>query len=109
VPAISGRGGKFTAADSKACKAICGRRGISFLGELARGRATAWSALGDSQRAVSFAEEAVRLRPERSQDWLELANLYDRAQRFEDAKRARARAAALIRAQEPPNGQRQER
>jgi Flp pilus assembly protein TadD len=83
--------------------------GISFLGELAHGRATAWSALGDSQRAVSFAEEAVRLRPERSQDWLELANLYDRAQRFEDAKRARARAAALIRAQEPPNGQRQER
>jgi tetratricopeptide (TPR) repeat protein len=71
--------------------------GNSFLANVARGRSMAWNALGDLQRAVLFAEETVRLRPERSDDWLELANLYDREQRFEDAKKARERAAAVNR------------
>jgi cytochrome c-type biogenesis protein CcmH/NrfG len=53
------------------------------------------------RRAISFAEETVRLRPERAQDWLELAELYDRDQRFEDAKQAKERAAAVKRAQRP--------
>ncbi len=33
----------------------------SFLANLARGRARAWSELGDVQRAISFQEETVRL------------------------------------------------
>jgi tetratricopeptide (TPR) repeat protein len=67
----------------------------SFLANLAHGRAMAWSALGGLQQAISFAEETVRLRPESSRDWLDLANLYERAQRFEGGRRARERAAAL--------------
>ena len=69
----------------------------NFLADLAEGRARVWSDLGDLKRAISFAEETVRLAPDRASDWLELANLYDRGQRFEDALRARERAAALER------------
>jgi hypothetical protein len=80
----------------------------SFFANVAHGRAIAWSALGDLQRAISFAEETVRLRPERPEDWLELADLYDREQRFDEGQRARERAAALDRSQKPPNGPRQQ-
>ena len=73
----------------------------SFFANVAHGRAMAWTAQGDMRRAISFAEETVRLRPERAQYWLELANLYDRGEQFEDAKQAREHAAAVKRAQEP--------
>jgi hypothetical protein len=69
--------------------------GNGFLADVAHGRAAAWDALGDLQRAVSLAEETVKLRPGSSEDWLILANLYDREQRFEDGKRARERAATI--------------
>jgi len=69
--------------------------GNLFLADVAHGRATAWEALGDLQHAVSLAEETVRLRPSSSEDWLMLANLYDRERRFEDGQRARERAAKL--------------
>jgi tetratricopeptide (TPR) repeat protein len=69
--------------------------GNGFLADVAHGRAAAWEALGDLQRAVSLAEETVKLRPGSSEDWLILANLYDREQRFEDGKRARERAAMV--------------
>jgi tetratricopeptide (TPR) repeat protein len=69
--------------------------GNTFLADVAHGRAAAWDALGDLQRAVSLAEETVRLRPWSSQDWQVLANLYDREQRFEDGQRARERAATV--------------
>ena len=69
--------------------------GNSFLAEVAHGRAAAWDALGDLKRAVALAEETVKLRPGSSEDWLILANLYDREQRFEDGKRARERAATV--------------
>jgi len=69
--------------------------GNGFLAEVAHGRAAAWDALGDLQRAVALAEETVKLRPGSSEDWLILANLYDREQRFEDGKRARERAATV--------------
>jgi Flp pilus assembly protein TadD len=69
--------------------------GNGFLADVAHGRAAAWDALGDLQRAVSLAEETVKLRPGSSEDWLILANLYDREQRFEDGKRARERAATV--------------
>ena len=76
----------------------------TFFANVAHGRAMAWNAQGDVRRAISFAEETVRLRPERAQDWLELAELYDREQRFEDAKQARERAAAVNGAQKPTRG-----
>jgi tetratricopeptide (TPR) repeat protein len=69
--------------------------GNAILADVAHGRAAAWEALGDLQHAVSLAEETVRLRPSNSEDWLMLANLYDREQRFEDGQRARERAAKL--------------
>jgi Flp pilus assembly protein TadD len=69
--------------------------GNALLADVAHGRAAAWEALGDLQRAVSLAEEAVRLRPSSSEYWLMLANLYDREQRFEDGQRASERAAKL--------------
>jgi tetratricopeptide (TPR) repeat protein len=73
----------------------------TFFANVAHGRAMAWNAQGDVRRAISFAEETVRLRPERAQDWLELAELYDRADRSGDAKQARERAAGAKRAQRP--------
>jgi tetratricopeptide (TPR) repeat protein len=66
----------------------------SFLASLAHGRALAWSALGDLKHAVSCEEETVRLAPERYDDWLYLANLYDREGRITESQRARQRAAA---------------
>src|SRR6516225_1221697 len=69
--------------------------GNALLADVAHARAAAWDALGDLQRATSLAEETVRLRPSSSEDWLMLANLYDREQRFEDGQRARERAAKL--------------
>jgi Tfp pilus assembly protein PilF len=67
----------------------------SFLGSLARGRAISWSTLGGVTRALAFQEEAVRWMPESGRDWLELADLYERLGRTDDARRARERAAAL--------------
>jgi len=66
-----------------------------FQAGLARGRARAWMALGEMNRAFSFQEETVRLLPDSTLDWLELARLYDREQRPQDAQRARDRASAL--------------
>jgi tetratricopeptide (TPR) repeat protein len=76
--------------------------GNAILADVAHGRAAAWEALGDLQHAVSLAEETVRLRPSNSEDWLMLANLYDREQRFEDGQRARERAAKLSPGQSLP-------
>ena len=64
----------------------------SFSANLAHGRSRAWIALGDMNRAVTYEEETVRLTPERSEDWLELSNLYARQGRLEEARRARERA-----------------
>lgn len=71
----------------------------SFLANLAHGRAMAWSELADLKRAIAFQEETVRLAPDRANDWLDLAHLYDREQRVDDAQRARARAAEIHRGQ----------
>jgi len=66
----------------------------SFLANVAHGRALAWSALGDLQHAISFQEETVRLAPDRFDDWTYLANLYEQAGRFEDARKAREHTTA---------------
>lgn len=72
-----------------------------FQAGLARGRARAWMALGDMNRAISFQEETVRLVPDSTLDWLELARLYDRDQKPHDAQRAWDRARALQSDQKP--------
>jgi Flp pilus assembly protein TadD len=60
---------------------------------LAHGRAVAWSALGQFDRAVLFEEEVVRLTPTKSANWLILSTIYEHLGRMEDAQRARERAA----------------
>lgn len=65
----------------------------SFLANLAHGRALAWAGLDDINRAIVYEEETVRLTPERTEDWMQLADFYQRAGRVEDSKRARQRAA----------------
>ncbi len=75
--------------------------GNALLANVAHGRSMAWSMLGDLNRAVLSEEETVKLRPQRYGDWLYLADLYDRVQRFEDSQRARERAAALRLRQQP--------
>jgi tetratricopeptide (TPR) repeat protein len=64
----------------------------SFLANLARGHALSWSALGDLNRAIVFQQEAVRLAPEMPENWLYLANLYDRGGKAEEAQQAREHA-----------------
>jgi tetratricopeptide (TPR) repeat protein len=66
----------------------------AFYANLAHGRALAWNALGDVPRAITFAEEVVRLAPNRSEDWLLLAQLYESRGRTADAEQARQRAMA---------------
>jgi len=72
----------------------------AFYANLAHGRATAWNALGDVPRAIKFEEETVRLAPDRSDDWLVLAQFYDSQGRIADAQRAREHAAAAVRDRE---------
>ncbi len=66
----------------------------SFVANVAHGRALAWSALGDLQRAISFQEETVRLAPDRVDDWTYLASLYDQAGRSQEARKAREHTTA---------------
>jgi len=61
--------------------------------DLLRGRAMAWNALGQGQKAISFQEEAARIGSDRPDVWLELAQLYEWNGRREDAQRARSVAA----------------
>ena len=75
--------------------------GNAFLPDVAHGRAMAWIQLDDLRRATSYAEETVRLQPESVGNWLDLANLYDRQQRFDDARHAREKAATIRLGQQP--------
>jgi tetratricopeptide (TPR) repeat protein len=74
----------------------------NFLANVAAGRARAWSELGDLKRAIAFAEESVRLAPDRAAGWLQLANLYSRDQRAGDADRAREHVPAVEAGEQPP-------
>jgi tetratricopeptide (TPR) repeat protein len=65
--------------------------------DVARVRAAAWSALGNSAQAIVFEQQAAQLGPERADIWLELANLYERGGRAEEARHARDTAASLDR------------
>lgn len=66
-----------------------------ILANLAHGRALAWGALGDRDRAISSEEEAVRLIPNKPEYWTTLADLYDRQGRHDAAERARERIYSL--------------
>jgi tetratricopeptide (TPR) repeat protein len=66
----------------------------TFMANIAHGRARSWDDLGNLPRAISYEEEAARLFPDPDL-WLQLANLYDRAGRPEDAQKIRAQAMAF--------------
>ena len=66
----------------------------AFLANIAHGRARSWDHLGNLPRAISFEEEAAQLLPNPDL-WLQLASLYDRAGRPQDATRVRAQALLL--------------
>ena len=60
--------------------------------DLARARASAWSALGNAQQAIAEEEAATRIAPERIDLWRELATLYELNGRTNEAMQARDRA-----------------
>jgi len=66
----------------------------TFMANIAHGRSRAWDYLGNLPRAIAYAEEAARLLPDPDL-WLQLASLYDRAGRPEDAATVRAQAMSL--------------
>jgi len=71
--------------------------------DLARGRASAWSALGNAEQAIANEEAATRIAPDRIDVWQELATLYELNGRVDDSMKARDRAKLL---QAPENGNR---
>jgi tetratricopeptide (TPR) repeat protein len=70
----------------------------SVLANIAHGRSRSWLYLGNLRRAISFDEQAAQLLPDPDL-WMQLANLYDQAGRFDDANRLRAQAMALAQRQ----------
>jgi tetratricopeptide (TPR) repeat protein len=72
-----------------------------ILANLAHGRALAWVALGDANRAISLEEEAVRIMPNKPEYWTILADLYDRQGQHDAAQRARERINSLRQADSP--------
>jgi tetratricopeptide (TPR) repeat protein len=62
--------------------------GAEFQAEVAEGRAQAWFALGDMQRAAGFEEQAVRFTPGNADRWKDMANLYQAMGRTSEASRA---------------------
>jgi tetratricopeptide (TPR) repeat protein len=67
----------------------------AFQLDLARGRASAWSALGNAQQAIAQEEAATRIAPDRSDLWRELATLYELNGRMDEAIQARNKAETL--------------
>lgn len=66
--------------------------GANFNSTIATGRARAWYQLGDTDRAVSFQEQAVKLAPNDPKLWLGLADLYVAQGRMTKAAEARSHA-----------------
>lgn len=69
--------------------------GVEFDARLAEGEAVAYRKLGNTPRAVSSQEEAVRLTPANPGRWQVLADLYQANGEQDDAARAAERAARL--------------
>ena len=85
----------FNEAASSAPKDIRAADNGTFDFMLAQGRAAAWEALGNLEKAISFQEEAARLEPNAPAPWRRLAQLYRQQGRLEDADRAREHAARI--------------
>jgi len=62
---------------------------------VAQGRAAAWEALGNMEKATSYQEEAAQIVPNAPQPWRRLAQLYERQGRVAEAAQAREHAAEL--------------
>ena len=63
--------------------------------KIAQGRAAAWEALGDFDRATAYQKEAANLQPNVAAPWRRLASFYERQGRSDEAARARAHATAV--------------
>jgi tetratricopeptide (TPR) repeat protein len=61
---------------------------------MAEGRANAWAALNDLEKATAYQEQAAKLRPDNAEAWRQLASLYQREGRMADANLAMAHAAS---------------
>jgi len=66
----------------------------TVIANIAHGRSRSYFYLRNLPRAIAFDEDAARLLPD-PKLWLELAALYERAGRLQDANSARAQAMAL--------------
>ncbi|MGA7221175.1 MAG: tetratricopeptide repeat protein [Candidatus Sulfotelmatobacter sp.] len=64
--------------------------GARFNSMVATGRAKAWYQMGDTARAVSYQEEAVRIAPDDARLWSGLADLYQAEGRTAEAEQARS-------------------
>ena len=94
----AGRAKEALAAFDAAANSLPARHDLTvdntFLANVAHGRSRAWDHLGDLHRAILFDEEAAGLLYD-SDLWLQLADLYDRAGRHQDAIRIRAQVSGL--------------
>jgi len=62
---------------------------------IAEARSKAWLALGEMDKATTYQEQAAALRPDDSQAWRQLANVYEISGRIADAGRARQHAVSI--------------
>ena len=66
-----------------------------FFAQVAEGRAQAYLASGDQQRAIESQQEAIRLTPENVNRWQALASIYETAGQKELAEEARQKVQPL--------------
>lgn len=70
-------------------------KGHSFAFDIAQDRAAIWFRLGDTPKAISYMQKAIRLNPDDLEAWSHMAVLYQRAGRTADQKIAEERGKAL--------------
>jgi len=82
---------------AKAEEAEQGREDLDpeFLAQIAEGRAVAYLALGERQRAIELLQEAIRRTPKSASRWQALGDLYDAVGRQQLAEQALEQAHAL--------------
>ncbi|HEY1731330.1 MAG TPA: tetratricopeptide repeat protein [Terriglobales bacterium] len=70
-------------------------KGHSLAFDIAQDRAAIWFRLGDTPKAISYMQKAIRLNPDDLEAWSHMAALYQRAGRTADQKIAEERGNAL--------------
>jgi tetratricopeptide (TPR) repeat protein len=70
-----------------------GRQSLAY--SVAHVRASAWHALNDPNRAITYEEEAVRIAPDSGEAWTDLARLYGQQGRTADEHHAEQRASEV--------------